>query len=565
MLSLLMVVAVVGCAPGRPPTESGTGGGTAPSAPTPPKTLVIAQRGEPPTLAARSLVTQGSGLLIPDRFFNATLDVWDMNQVAHPQLAEALPELNSDTWRLFPDGRMETRYTLRPNLTWHDGTPLTSEDFAFALRVFRAPELGSASRRPIPQMDEIVVQDARSFVIRWKAPYVDAAQMHISFQALPRHLLEEDFNRMDAAAFTGHPFWTVQYVGLGPYKLDRWEPGAYLEGSAFENYAWGQPKIAKIRIQIINDPNTAMANVLAGEIDYVTNFMFTVDQGQLIEQQWTANGGGGVLYSPTQRRLGLIQMRPEHQQPRALSDVRVRYALAHSMVDEERVQALDGGKGRVAYTLSSPGVPHYPELERAVFKHTHDPRRAQELMTETGWTRGSDGFFADASGAKFTIEVASSAGTKNEQEAAIYVDGLRKVGFDAVQWILPVAQIDDNELRTTRPGISLRGGGEVYEYYIESAIPSPANRWRGDNRPGWANAEYTRTFAQLEGTFLPSERVQLMAQLERIISTDRALLMNSWESLINVVAKPLQGVEMRMVPDVNIGPEQWSHKWEWRP
>jgi ABC-type transport system substrate-binding protein len=210
-------------------------------------------------------------------------------------------------------------------------------------------------------------------------------------------------------------------------------------------------------------------------------------------------------------------------------------------------------------------VPYHPELERAVLKHTHDPRRAQELMTETGWTRGSDGFFADASGAKFTIEVASSAGTKNEQEAAIYVDGLRKAGFDAVQWILPVAQIDDNELRTTRPGISLRGGGEVYEYYIESAIPSPTNRWRGDNRPGWANAEYTRTFAQLEGTFLPSERVQLMAQLERIISTDRALLMNSWESLINVVAKPLQGVEMRMVPDVNIGPEQWSHKWEWRP
>ena len=370
---------------------------------------------------------------------------------------------------------------------------------------------------------------------------------------------------MDAAAFLGHPFWTVQYVGLGPYKLDRWEPGAYLEASAFENYAWGQPRIPRIRILIINDPNTAMANVLAGEIDYVTNFMFTVDQGQLIEHQWTTNGGGSVLYSPTQRRLGLVQMRPEYQQPRALSDVRVRYALAHSMVDEERVEALDGGKGRVAYTLASPGVPYYPELERAVNKHTQDPRRAQELMTEAGWTRGPDGFFVDASGAKFTLEVASSAGTKNEQEAAIYVDGLRKVGFDAAQWILPVAQIDDNELRTTRPGISLRGGGEVYEYYIESAIPSPANRWRGDNRPGWSNADYTRTFAQLEGTFAPSERIQLMAQMERIISVDRALLMNSWESLLNVVAKPLNGVEMRQVPDVNIGPEQWSHKWEWRP
>ena len=561
LLSLSIALVVVGCAPATAPAQMGSG--AAPSASAPQKTLVIAQRGEPPTLAARSLVTQGSGLLIPDRFFNATLDVWDMNQVSHPQLAEALPELNSDTWRLFPDGRMETRYTLRPNLTWHDGAPLTSEDFAFALRVYKTPELGSSSTRPIPQMDEIVVQDARTFAIRWKQPYVDAAGMHISFQALPRHLLEEGFTRMEAVALTGHPFWTAQYVGLGPYKLDHWEPGAFLEASAFDNYALGRPKINRLKILFINDPQTAMANVLAGEIDYVTNFMFSVDQGQVLEQIWTANGGGTVLYSPTQRRLGVIQMRPEHQQPKALSDVRVRYALAHSMNDQERVEVLDGGKGRVAYALASDGFPYYPEMEKAVLKHSYDPRRAQELMTEAGWNRGTDGFFRDASGERFTIEVASSAGGKNEQEAALYVDSLRKVGFDAVQYILPVALIDDNELRATRPGLSLRGGGQVYEYYVDSAIPSPANRWRGDNRPGWSNAEYNRAFAQLEGTFPMSERIQLMAQLERLVSVDRALTMNSWESLLNVVAKSLKGVEMRKVPDINIGPELFADKWEW--
>ena len=563
LLSLSIALIVAGCAPTTGPAQRGSD--SAPSTTAPQKTLVIAQRGEPPTLAARSLVTQGSGLLIPDRFFNATLDVWDMNQVSHPQLAEALPQLNTDTWRLFPDGRMETRYTLRPNLTWHDGVPLTPEDFAFALRVYKAPELGSSSTRPIPQMDEIAVQDPRTFTIHWKQPYVDAAGMHISFQALPRHLLEEDFARMDAVAFIGHPYWTFNYVGLGAYRLDRWEPGAFLEASAFDNYALGRPKIDRLRILIINDPQAAMANVLAGEIDYVTNFMFSVDQGQVLEQSWTANGGGTVLYSPTQRRLGLIQMRPEHQQPRALSDVRVRYALAHSMNDQERVDVLDGGKGRVAYALTSEGFPYYPEIERAVLKHAYDPRRAQELMAEVGWTRGTDGFFRDASGERFAIEVASSAGGKNEQEAALYVDGLRRVGFDASQYILPVAQIDDNELRSTRPGISLRGGGQVYEYYVDSAIPSPANRWRGDNRPGWSNAEYNRLFTQLEGTFTMNERIQLMAQMERVISVDRALMMNSWESLLNVVVRGLKGVEIRMVPDTNIGPELFAHKWEWAP
>jgi peptide/nickel transport system substrate-binding protein len=256
-------------------------------------------------------------------------------------------------------------------------------------------------------------------------------------------------------------------------------------------------------------------------------------------------------------------MRPEYQQPKALADVRVRYALAHGMDDQSRVDVLDGGKGQVAYTMASPGLVYYPELEKTVLKHAYDPRRAQELMAEAGWTKGPDGFFVDAGGNKFTIEVASSSGSKNEQEATIYVDSLRKVGFDAFQYITPVALIDDNEARVTRGGLSLRGAGQEYLNYITSAIPGPDNRWRGNNRPGWSNLEYDRAYMRLVSTFPMSERIQLMAQLERLISVDRAITMNSWESLVNTVAAGLQGVEVRMTPDAS-GPEPWVNTWEWR-
>ena len=555
----------IGCAPGTAPGQGGTG--AAPGTAAAQKTLVIANRGEPPTLATRALVTQGSSLGIPTRFFNAGLDMLDVRENSYPQLAEALPQLGTDTWKVFPDGRMETIHRLRPNLTWHDGAPLEPEDFAFALRVYKAPELGSSSIRPIPSMDEIVRLDERTFVIRWREPFVDAAAMAASgssaFQALPRHLLEDDFKSMDAVAFTGHPFWTMQYVGLGAYKLERWEPGTFIEASAFDNYALGRPKIDRMRIILINDPQTTMASVLAGEIHFVTNFTFSVDQGQILEQTWAANGGGYVQYSPTQGRLGLIQMRPEYQQPKALADPRARYAVAHGMDDQARVDVLDGGKGQVAYTMASPGLPYYPELDRAVLKHPYDPLRAQQLLSEVGWTKGPDGFFVDSSGNKFTIEVASSAGGKNEQEASVYVDGLRRAGFDAFQYITPVALIDDNETRVIHGGLSLRGAGQEYRNYITSAIPTAENRWRGNNRPGWSNPEFDRTYRQLERTFPLEERVQLLAQLERLISVDRAVTMNSWESVVNTVAAGLQGVEVRMTPDAS-GPEHWVHKWEWR-
>src|SRR4051794_29043176 len=85
------------------------------------RTLVILGRLEPPSLAAKPFAAVSLTALGQVRAFNATLDYNDEVEVSHPYLAEALPELNTDSWRIFPDGRMETTYQLRPGLTWHDG------------------------------------------------------------------------------------------------------------------------------------------------------------------------------------------------------------------------------------------------------------------------------------------------------------------------------------------------------------------------------------------------------------------------------------------------------------
>lgn len=95
-------------------------------------------------------------------------DYADERGIAQPQLAEALPRLNSDTWRVFPDGRMETSYRLKPNLTWHDGTALSAEDFVFAYRVYATPALGAATSPPIGLMEEVLAPDDHTLVIRWR-------------------------------------------------------------------------------------------------------------------------------------------------------------------------------------------------------------------------------------------------------------------------------------------------------------------------------------------------------------------------------------------------------------
>src|SRR5438309_7311406 len=95
-------------------------GGTSASPPqvsssSPSRPLVAAVRVEPGSLATRALRTTGVALFLSKRLFNAELGILDVNGVPQPYLAETLPQLNTDAWQVFPDGRMQTTYRLKPN------------------------------------------------------------------------------------------------------------------------------------------------------------------------------------------------------------------------------------------------------------------------------------------------------------------------------------------------------------------------------------------------------------------------------------------------------------------
>src|SRR5207245_5996223 len=126
-------------------------------------------------------------------------------------------------------------------------------------KVYSSPDLAIASTRPQNAMEKVTAPNLRSIVITWKQAYYEAGSLNTNWTPLPRHLL-------DAALAEGRDsllnqaYWTTKFVGLGPYRLDRWEPGAFIEGSSFENHVWGRPKIDRIRINFIGDAEVVLAN-----------------------------------------------------------------------------------------------------------------------------------------------------------------------------------------------------------------------------------------------------------------------------------------------------------------
>jgi ABC-type transport system substrate-binding protein len=147
-------------------------------------------------------------------------------------------------------------------------------------------------------------------------------------------------------------------------------------------------------------------------------------------------------------------------------------------------------------------------------------------------------------------------------EVAVYVDSLRRAGFDVSQLIVPVQQIRDPQVRSLLGGMQVRGGGDGVIRYTTDQIPRPENRWHGDNRGGWSNAEYDRLFKVYASTLDASERVRQLAQLERILSDDAAIIphMFNVDSVPYVAA--LQGPVARHTPGAGYS---FLHvqQWEW--
>ncbi len=529
------------------------------------RTLNIAVRAEPVSLASVSVDSTGLSDRSTTRLFNAELELQDPSEAAHPYLAEGLPQLNTESWQVTPDGRMQTTYRLKPNLQWHDGNALSAEDFLFAWRVYASPEFSPSALPPINQMEEVQAPDSQTVVIRWHRPYPGAGALYEKFQPLPRHILEPIFRQGTLDNVAKHAYWSTEYVGLGPYRLVRWEPGALIEAVAFDAHVLGRPKIDRLVVKFISNENTALANMLAEEIDYATSVTLRYEQALTLEREWQSNRAGTVILIPIQPRFIQFQLRPEVASPRAILDLRVRRALAHTIDKPGIDDALFDGKGAVTDTMLHRRIPYFSDIDRAITKYAHDPRRAEQLVNEAGLTKGADGIYLQPGGERLAAEFWGDAGTQFERELAAIADGWLRSGIETRQQLITTSQYRDGELRSSFPAMYSTASGTATEDFLSiltsAQIPAPANRWVGNNRGGWNNAEYERLWDTFNTTLDRSARNRVAADMEKLVSEELPMLMLFHNFHVVAHLSRLQGPDPRALRDLMV----WNvHTWEMR-
>jgi peptide/nickel transport system substrate-binding protein len=509
-----IAVLLAGCA--APSTT--TPGQERPSAPAGPKVLRLAWDREQPTFYAGSAAAARETRDI----FNAGLTYIDAAGTLQPKLAVKVPSIQDGDWKVAPDGSMDVTWELKPGLTWHDGTPLSSEDFAFSFKLFKDP--GSAFTVPtnVRVMSEVLAPSPTTIVFHYPRLF-NGAQVSgpDEFPPVPRHLLEAHFAEAGAEGVTKSSFWQTGWVGLGPFKMTRYELASFIEADAFDGFVWGRPKIDKLLIKFVLETNSLLAQALAGEIDVVPIGSFDPQHAEVLKSQWGPSGTGTVTGFLARVRQYQWQFR-DPTLPWA--DFRVRQAMLLSIDRQAIADSVYRGITQVAHTVVLPKEPIYPRLEQAgLQKYPYDRSAAERLLDEAGWTRGADGIRRNAAGAELR-HIPSTVGSKAD-ELVVIVEYWKALGLRTEAFIFPTSTTNEPELRAKSDSTGRNGqwDSSYWNRYLQAEIAREP-RWSGANTGGYVNPAvedlYQRWLAALE----PNARTDIEVAFHKLLIDELAYL-----------------------------------------
>ena len=553
-LSVLLVA--VGCAPqGQGAGQGRAGDGAAPAS-TAPKRIVTAMMGNPPLIYQR-IVGGGSGGQIPgidalEMLVNTALTMKDANGNLFPVMSEAVPTLENGNWRVFPDGRSETTWRVKPNVTWHDGTPFTSADLLFLTRIEQDAALPVERQPAYNVIENIEAPDPQTITVRWKSPYIEADAFFIR-SALPKHILEPAYLG-DKEALIAHPFWGPEFVGNGPYKLQQWVRDSHAILTANDQYVLGRPKIDTIEVRFLADENAFMAAILAGQVEVTLGKSITLEQTMQLKDLW--RDGQIQLVAETAMKIWPQFVNPN---PQVIQDVRFRKAMFHAINRQEMVDTIMGGLSTVAHTVILPNEPEIAEIQTALVRYDYDPRRAAQLIEEIGLTKGPDGFYRDAAGQQLRVEISATAEDQNTKPMLATADNWQRVGVGVDPVSIPIQRQRDREYRATFPGFTLQGGAsgvDAIKGSHGSQSRLPENNYTGSNYSRYANPEFDALIDRFLTTIPMAQRMEALRGVIRHM-TDQLSMMNLYYATTSTMVKNnVVNVPVRLPWNI----EQWDVK-----
>ena len=348
-------------------------------------TFVFGASGDPSSLDP-AFASDGESFRIARQIFEGLVGV-------EPGTADPAPLL-AESWEQSEDGLSYT-FQLKEGVTFHDGTEFTADAVCFnfdrqnnftgiaqseSLSYYWGKIMRGYADTGTSIYDSCEVVSDTEVTVNLSQPFAGfIAALSLPAFAMQSPAALEEYNADDVGGTSEAPtlseYATAHPTGTGPFMFDSWEPGSETTVTAYEDY-WGeQGQVEEVIFRVIGDTTARRQALESGSIDGY-DLVAPADLGALEDAGFTLVNRDpfNVLY------LGMNSADP------ALSDIRVRQAIAHAIDKEQLVSQVLPEGTELAEQFMPESVIGFND---DVTTYEYDPEAAETLLAEAGFSEAS--------------------------------------------------------------------------------------------------------------------------------------------------------------------------------
>ncbi|MBN9178069.1 MAG: ABC transporter substrate-binding protein [Microbacterium sp.] len=287
----------------------------------------------------------------------------------------------------------EWTFTLRDDVKFHDGEPLTASDVVFTYEtVLHTPD--SDNLGYMDMLTSVSAPDDHTVVFDLDSPFSPWPSITTAQSIVP----EKVYTALGSEGFAAAP------VGSGPFTFVSWQRGVDYVLKRNDDYWGGAPKIDKLTFQTVSDEEARLNGVLSGSLDIALISPNQVSSAEGSGVDVRSRPANGTTFLGINSTAG------------PLADERIRQAVWHAIDREALVKTVLSGRAVANDQIVAANVAGYvPDAAGPAY----DPATAKALLAEAGY-----------SGEEIDLEYATSGRIPMSAEIAQAIAGyLEAVGI----------------------------------------------------------------------------------------------------------------------------------------
>ena len=433
-------------------------------------------------------------------------------------------------WAWAEDGKAIT-ITMRDDLSWSDGTPLTAHDVKMAYTLAGDPTVGSPRYSYLRHMEpgSPEVTGDHTLVFRYTHAYDKTTQLaHANLSPVPRHIFES----ADRSTLRGHPR-SLEPLSNGPWQLTTREPSQRIVIEPNPAFAGGEddaPRLRRVVFRVLPEYTTRLGELRNGGIDLM--------EGIEIE-----DADGLKRFNP---ELNIVSRGYRSSEYLAwnlnhpiFKDREVRRAIAmavdvQGLIDNLLTDAQGEPHARRAVSTITPELcgAHASDIKPIDL----DIPAARELLASRGWVDTDGDGVLDKDGKPFRFRLSINSGNKRRHDAAVLIqDALKSIGIRA--------DLEVTESNAFFASLRAREFDAAIAGWNAALFIDPTAVWKSDpkdgkhefNFTGYSNPEVDDLIDRGLDTPDPAEAAPIWREMQAKIYEDQPYLFLWWrEELVAV-------------------------------